>query len=291
MSLETEKIIAVPRINDSVFDFGRLAEIQESVKQAKKNIVFTFNNCDFLRPNAVAFLGGVAREHQLSGYKVTFDWNSIKADVMANLCQNGFAGYFNYETQKWDGNSIPYYEVYANESLTHNVYLYLKDKWLGKTKTPNEQVNEIVSSVLEVYMNALEHGTSSSKIVFTCGQYFPNIKELILAVVDFGEGFATPIRRFCKVQGWETAEKLNDASCIRLALREGFSSCGQGRGLGLNLLADFVLANEGTLEIYSSSGRAIINKYSLPNQPSSFKTMQFTIDGTIVYIRLKCIAG
>ena len=53
--------ITVPTLNDMEDDFQRLFMIYSSAMSSNaSSIVFTFTHCSFLRPNAVAFLGGVS---------------------------------------------------------------------------------------------------------------------------------------------------------------------------------------------------------------------------------------
>ena len=56
-----QKVIQIPTLNDGPYDFARLFEIWNDVNDYFEDIRFDFSRCGFLRPNAVAFLGGLAR--------------------------------------------------------------------------------------------------------------------------------------------------------------------------------------------------------------------------------------
>jgi len=87
-----QKIIYIPRINDSPADFAELFQIWDEVNDDFENVKFDFSQCNFLRPNAVAFLGGLARLIESRMGTAVFDWDTLKnAAVMTNLSQNGFA--------------------------------------------------------------------------------------------------------------------------------------------------------------------------------------------------------
>jgi hypothetical protein len=55
------KVICIPTLNDSASDFERLFSIWEQTTNYFEDVRFDFSHCGFLRPNAVVFLGGLAR--------------------------------------------------------------------------------------------------------------------------------------------------------------------------------------------------------------------------------------
>jgi len=89
----TISTISVPRLNDQMWDFQRLHGIwQEAFSAPHGNAIhFEFSRCDFLRPNAVVILGGLARMLLRQGRTVMFLGNTMRPNVLANLTQNGFA--------------------------------------------------------------------------------------------------------------------------------------------------------------------------------------------------------
>jgi len=98
--------VSIPTLNDSTTDFERLFSIWKQVNDYFLDVRFDFSGCNFLRPNAVAFIGGLARLIELRLGTVVFDWNTLRNNaVMTNLCQNGFAGVFGYSSPGWTGNS------------------------------------------------------------------------------------------------------------------------------------------------------------------------------------------
>ena len=129
----TQKVIHISTLNDLSDDFERLFAIWEQANDYFIDIRFDFSGCRFLRPNAVAFLGGLARLIESRMGSVVFDWNTLHHPaVMTNLLQNGFAGCFGYPSSGWDGNSIPYRE---DKALNMNGIMdYLTYNWIGKRK-------------------------------------------------------------------------------------------------------------------------------------------------------------
>jgi hypothetical protein len=280
-----QKVVHVPTLNDNPTDFGRLFGIWDQVNGYFEDVRFDFSGCRFLRPNAVAFLGGLARLVESRFGRAVFDWDTLRRGaVMTNLCQNGFAGTFAYPSPGWDGNSIPYRE---DQTLDMNGIMdYLTYHWIGKgwglTHISELLRDAIAGRMWEVYNNAFEH--SGSEIgVFSCGQHFRTKNELLLSVVDFGQGIPAKIRTF--VGNDPRAQDLPAAACLRWAFKRGNSTCPQGvaRGLGLDLLKEFVRVNQGKLEIYSNDGYVIVDK-----DGERYENRDISFEGTVVHITLSC---
>lgn len=259
----TQTVIQIPRINDGRGDFAALFDVWSRVNGYFEEVRFDFSRCDFLRPNAIAFLGGLARLIESRMGSVTFDWSTLRnAKVMATLRQNGFAGAFGHASAPWDGTSIPFRE---DKSLDMNRIMdYLTYSWIGKGWVHVSELlrDAIAGRMWEIYNNAFEH--SGTQIgVFSCGQYFRTHNDLILSVVDFGRGIPANVRAFLRYHvNEETVSKLSGAACLKWAFQPGNSTCmgGVARGLGLDLLKEFIRVNQGKLEVYSNEGYAIVDK-------------------------------
>ena len=281
-----QKVIQIPTLNDGASDFQRLFVIWEQVSDYFEEVRFDFSGCRFLRPNAVAFLGGLARLIESRMGSVVFDWNTLhNKRVMTNICQNGFAGTFNHPSSGWDGNSIPYRE---DKTLDMNGIMdYLTYNWIGKgwVHVSSRLRDAIVGRMWEIYNNAFEH--SGTEIgVFSCGQHFWRQNDLILSVVDFGRGIPANVRTFLRQYADEAlVSKLSGAACLKWAFERGNSTCmgGVARGLGLDLLKEFVRINQGTLEVYSNEGYAIIDK-----DGERYENHDISFEGTVVHITLRC---
>ena len=192
----TQKVIHIPRINDERSDFASLFNIWGQVNDYFEDVRFDFSQCGFLRPNAVAFLGGLARLIESRAGAVVFDWKTLTNSwVRTTIRQNGFAGTFGDPSSRWDGDSIPYREDKVRNP--NEIMDYLEHYWIGKgwIHISPRLMNAIVGHVWEIYNNAFEH--SGSEIgVFSCGQRFKMSNDLILSVVDFGQGIPAKIRNF-----------------------------------------------------------------------------------------------
>jgi signal transduction histidine kinase len=280
----------IPKINDRPADFDKLFKLWNEAKGNSLDITFDFSTCDFLRPNAIAFLGGLARLVESRNGRVTFDWNTANDKILAILRQNRFARVFGYTgVSGGPGNSIPYREdktqsIYASD-VKDDIIEYLRHEWLGSgwVRMSPKLKNAIVGRVWEIYANAFLHAESGIG-VFSCGQFFWRMGLLKLAVVDFGVGIPARIKELFK--DYPSVGKLAAAACLRWAFQPGTSTRrheGTGRGIGLDMLKEFVYVNHGKLEIYSENGYALITnqKEQYSNQASFFK-------GTVVNITLHC---
>ena len=87
-------VLQVPTVNDKLSDFDCLFQLWHQVNDNCSEIIFDFSKCEFLRPNAVAFLGGLIRLIESRHGKVTFNWHTLHSKVRMNLQQNGFMHIF-----------------------------------------------------------------------------------------------------------------------------------------------------------------------------------------------------
>jgi hypothetical protein len=268
-------IVEIPTINDEPKDFDCLFQLWQQVQAETEEVIFDFSHCYFLRQNAVAFLGGLARQIESRGGKVIFNWETVTRRVSANLKQNGFMHTFNAGEEPRQGNSIPYREDLSEDrdGLIH----YLAEHWLGRgwVHVSNMLKALIVGITCEIYANAFEHGQTDIG-VFSCGQYFPRLKELNLTVVDFGVGIPQNVRDFQKNNHLPADEAL------KWAFRKGTTTRGGEvtGGIGLDYLKQFVHINKGKLQIISHDGCAIIDE--------NYENRQTFFGGTLVNITLLC---
>jgi hypothetical protein len=278
-----QQVIQIPRLNDYPSDFKKLFTIWNQVNDYNQDIRFDFSRCAFLRPNAVAFLGGLARLVESRMGKVIFDWSTLRESwVRTTIRQNGFASAFGDLSASKDGNCIPYREDRTMDM--NGIMDYLTYNWIGKgwVHVSNRLRDAVAGRMWEIYSNAFEHSDTGIG-VYSCGQHFPEQDTLVLSVVDFGQGIPAKIRNF--VGNDPRAPGLPADACLRWAFKRGKSTCTEGvaRGLGLDLLKEFVQLNEGKLEVYSNEGYAIIDKNG-----ERYENRSISFEGTIVHITLRC---
>jgi len=270
----------IPTINDYLGDFDVMARLWHKVQEGNESeVMFDFSQCRFLRQNAVAFLGGLARMIEYRGGKAIMNWETLHDDVGRNLGKNGFRDAFGDVSALAPGESIPYrQDLVANRDEQVS---YLRSQWLGRGKVnvSPQLCNVIVGNVWEIYANAFEHAGSPVGL-FSCGQHFPRKHELTLTFVDFGVGIPSNVRRFLG------DERYPAAKAMQWAFREGTTTKPDddiGRGVGLKLLKQFVQLNKGQLEVFSHEGYTRVTK-----DGECHDQRQAYFEGTLVNIRLVC---
>jgi hypothetical protein len=178
----------------------------------------------------------------------------------------------------WSGNSIPYRNDDRQDSEA--IVTYLLDHWLGKgwVSISSRLQEAIAGQVWELYANAFEHSHSPIG-VFSCGQHYPNKKELHLTIIDFGQGIPT------SVQSLSQNANLNSSQALEWAFQFGTSTAANGvsRGTGLNSLQSFILSNRGNLKIFSNDGYV-----NIKDNEVKYETRAIDFGGTLINIAFKC---
>lgn len=157
-----------------------------------------------------------------------------------------------------------------------------------------ERVEDVVYRVLEIFKNEgfiteewaemlflpfaeiLENTRLHSQSpvhAFVCAQYFPNIREFELSVVDCGIGFRESLEKNIKLQNIK-----DDLNSIECALQYGVTSNPKYHtGFGLPLARDLIVDNKGFIGIYSGRGYILNSqKYEVPQWK-----------GSVIYLRFK----
>ncbi len=64
-------------LNEEEWSYQQLFRLWREASGGGQDVQFDFTGCGFLRQNAVAFLGGLARLIEYRGGRVTFDWATL----------------------------------------------------------------------------------------------------------------------------------------------------------------------------------------------------------------------
>ncbi|HEY9625911.1 MAG TPA: ATP-binding protein [Coleofasciculaceae cyanobacterium] len=272
-------ILRIPTLNDERADFTKLFQLWQRAVAAKSlQIIFDFTDCRFLKQNAVAFLGGLARLLEFEGKQTIFAWSTLQDNVQMNLCQNGFRAVFEEGFTSWQGNSIPYRE--DPDDKLEPIVDYLDQQWLGRgwVQIGESLKDQIIGTMLEIYSNAFEHGQSPIG-TFSCGQRYPNLNLLKLTTIDFGVGIPANVCDFVQDPTMRSEDALEWAFQPGKTTRQGNIP----GGCGLDMLKTFVKEKQGKIEIYSHDGYALIdaNQELYESSESFFK-------GTLINVTVQC---
>jgi signal transduction histidine kinase len=270
--------IEVPTLLNREGDRLWLFELARQLDQVEPlAVTFRFPACRDLRQNAIAFLGGLARLVESRGGSVTFDWDSCSQRILKRVQQNGFSQIFGGPAASSVGHTVPYREDLIQDP--NAIARYLQENWLGRgwMNISRLLTDAIVGRVWEIYANAFEHGHSDVGVV-TCGHHYQNTKELGLTVVDFGVGIPANVRGYL-------GKSVPASVALRWAFLRGTTTKRDvtSRGIGLDLLKEFVKLNNGRLEFYSHEGQAVITR-----ERESFDELPLGFRGTLVTITFQC---
>ena len=280
------KILYVPTINDNPNDFGNLFKLFNEALDYNGKIILDFSQCEFIRPNAIAVIGCMARVIQSRGREIFIATDTVENKVLAFLRKSGLASVFNLPLETHNSNTIPYREDINLDQdgiidfLSNN---WLREKWVSVSE---KLLSEIMGNMWEIYSNAFEHsGTDYG--VFTCGQYYRN-NHVVLTVVDFGKGIVENVRDFFISNGIQKIKvrEIPDKKCLEWAFQKGNSTIANKnipRGMGLDLLKNFISSNHGRLELYSNNAHVVISANG-----EYYEDCEHGFSGTVVHITLIC---
>lgn len=182
-----------------------------------------------------------------------------------------------------------------NEKDDENLINHIRYEWITDDKIviSDDLRKDITSKIFEIFQNAFGHGIKNSNRnidVISCGSYSTENQTLSLCIVDFGCGIAKNVKKF--LDNKNPDNDFNLEYCLNWALQEGNSTQTDSidnekmmaRGLGLNLLKEFIHINQGSLDIYTNTCHAFIDQ----NGEYQVKTIEGNFPGTMVLIRVNC---
>lgn len=188
-------------------------------------------------------------------YRVGRNLNSvlltgIPAAVERILSKNAFlSSYGRDKVPDTYGTTIPYQRFDAKDD--RYFASYIERELVRRKEFPKMSLGllkKFRESVFEIFSNAVIHAETKLG-VFSCGQFFPKSKRLALSVADLGIGIRKNIH---KKRGLD----LDPNSAIAWAMEAG-NTTKTGPipgGLGLKLLREFMVRNQGSLQIVSDRG-------------------------------------
>lgn len=304
-----KKIIYVPTIKDDDIGYERLLELARAIfDDPLHHFDFDFSRCSLIDYNTVVTLGALARyvdyhNRQMKISKamlfkryipdlagVMFLVSTMNSAVRERLIGNNFLSHFssgtleNYPAGGYIGYREHNYLLDADKIADH-----LQNEWLSaaKLRLSEKLKNAIASRILEIFTNAYGHGVLIQSLktmgVYSCGNFNNKEKTLSISVLDFGPGVVTNVRRV-------RTEITNSIDAMRWALIKGNSTRTDSgkidipRGLGFDLLHNFVHLNDGELRIYSNDVRVISSRET----GLIVENTSGNLNGTMVSIKINC---
>lgn len=267
--------ILLQEIHSSYEGFARLIGLAAQTEKCLfDDIEIDMRHATWFDANMCAPFGAIL-------YRVGRELNTVRLtnipdDVEAILAKNGFLCNYGWPRKKDTyGSTIEYKRFEPKDDRYFAEYIEKHMIGKGIPEMSPGLLKKFRESIYEIFSNAVIH--SRTKLgIFSCGQYFYRDKRLDFSVADLGVG----IRR-------NILERLDldfpAEQAISWAL-EGKNTTKAGPipgGLGLKLLREFIIKNEGRIQIVSDKGYWELSG-------GRVKTMAFSepFPGTVVNIEI-----
>lgn len=273
---------------------------------------FHFDECQNLECGAIAILGAIAnfvncvykdKQKNFDSFNiktivvkkigVAFKSDTMLPDLYDKLGECNFLQHFiPLKNQKYQKCPTAEYigfrihEIKDDEKLIHHIgYEWITD---DKLSISQDLRKDITRNIYEIFQNAFGHGIKSSthKIdVISCGSYNTENQTLSLCIVDLGIGIADNVKKYLN------QKNLTPEECVKWALQVGNSTqtdsinSDMARGLGLDVLKEFITINKGSLDIYTNTCHIFLNNDSTDYNTELIDT---NFPGTMVLITINC---
>jgi len=201
---------------------------------------------------------------------------NTEPSITTILEKNNFLSFFGHaRISDTHNTTISYQMLNPNDHLFFNGYIF--NEFLSKPDLPQMSPllkKKIAESIYELFVNAQIH--SHTEKIFTCGQHYPNKKEIEFMITDIGIGFKESVnRRF--------GANISSIQAIRWAMEEGHTTKEEtSGGLGLSLLKEFIHKNNGKIQVISGDGYWEYSGESIIEQ-----TFREPFPGTVINIRVR----
>ncbi len=267
--------IALQNIHCNHEGYSRLIDLAaQTASLFLDDIEIDMRNVAWIDANMCAPLGAIL-------YRAAREINSVRLTnipptVEAVLCKNGFLCNYGWP-RKMDtyGSTIEYKRFEPKDDRYFADYIEKQMIGKGIPEMSPGLLKKFRESIYEIFSNAVIHSQTKQGI-FSCGQYFYKKNRLDFSVVDLGDGIR---RTILERRGLD----LPAEEAINWAL-EGKNTTKAGPipgGLGLKLLREFIVKNEGRIQIVSDSGY-----WELYNGKVTTKSFADPFPGTVVTIEI-----
>lgn len=240
-------------------------------------ISIRLDNVNFIASNLFSVLGCIFTNFtQTHPEADALFISGIKSSILDTTRKNGFCEHLGFKKIPDIHNTvIPYKRFNVDEIDEYERYLTLN----LFTRKDLPQMSQAVSDsirdyLLELFKNVMDH--TSSKYIFTCGQYFPKSYILYFTIVDMGETIPYNVHMY------HSSHNLSQPSNpLDWAIMDGnTTSVGNGpRGIGLTIIRDFIHLNKGSFYIVSGE-----DTFEIKEGKERFKKLAYPFPGTFVTV-------
>jgi hypothetical protein len=179
--------------------------------------------------------------------------NYLRDIKIREFCQRNYQ-----QSQELEAiDSVSAFPIWRVEKQYLNEYIIKVSAYFNLID-PTKDFTIFEQAIAELVNNVYDHSQSDlGAYIFI--QYYPDRKLIETTVADLGVGIPFSINNYYRKSG---IRALNDQECLLLSLKPNFTtqSIPQNKGKGLDNVRSFILANQGTLLIYSETGFYKIKK-------------------------------
>jgi anti-sigma regulatory factor (Ser/Thr protein kinase) len=256
--------------------------LENDLKPRSPRITFDFSRLRFVDASAITVFSNLIEFLRKKGVRVQFAHHKFAKDCNRYLDDSGF-----FST--CDGKP-----VFPNAKLRETTLALQKvphdrsHSWITNTFSPwiatrvglsEASFGSIAVCLGEIFNNIIDHSGERLGCVFA--QHYPEKKEVMLSVSDFGVGIPTNVRKV--VPG------ISDSAAIAQAVIEGFTTKSNARnqGAGLAILTKYVVRNNrGSVTVHSLKG-SFQCIYAASGERHLAKEEGYSYPGTLVQITFR----
>lgn len=274
---DTRKIIPIEKdLQNSFSSYNYLCEFAYRLQSTDfPELTIDMSRVNFVAANLFSVVGCLLANCSAARQKEgSLSILGMKPKIRETIQKNGFCHHFGLEKLPDTNNTVIPYRIFeVNEILEYERYLTI-NLFTREDLPPGATDDRIRDSLLELFKNVIDHTTS--KNIYTCGQYFPRSSMLFFTIVDMGETIPYNVREFHNLH-----DLLTPDNCLEWAIQSGntTSLIAKPRGLGLFLIKDFILENKGSFYIVSG-----YENYEINRGKEKFRILDYPFPGTVVTV-------
>lgn len=234
---------------NSMYQFTR-AVVALNATPKDTNFIFDFSKLSFIDGAGLTVLCNTLEFLGRLGVTVFFDnYDDTSKDAIVYLDDCGFFAKYIGENLRAEARvrntTLPFQPI--QHAHAHGWLEHTFTPWMSAVlKVNHGALGSIRASLKEVFNNIVDHSTQ--EIGFVHVQHYPARSDVRVTVSDFGKGIPANVRK--------SYPKLPDGAAILRATQRGFTTKSRktNMGVGLDVLVDCAVGNEGNVNIFSFQG-------------------------------------
>jgi len=260
-------VINVPRtVENDFIGFSFLSSLFEKTEGFREmDIELEFKNTRWFEANLASTLGAWLELKFIHGCTIYF--SNITNSIENIFKKNGF--YEKYQLGSIDDfyDSTIKFEIFSVKQ-DDDFSNYITQKVIPKIRLDlsNPVMKSFKLSLNEIFINVQLHAKSDK--VYTCGQYYHTHQKVAFTITDMGNTIGNNVREKL------SKDYISDSTAIEWATKYGNTTKEhtdvhtEAGGIGLHIIEEFLVENNGVFQIISGNGfwennEGVINKVNL----------------------------